>query len=156
MPYSHAWRWGDLPPSGHQRATDLGDLNPRSARVNFGFPASGYSPRRAQMKTQDASKKPASTATCAQSSQIRRGLSQLWMAKQRGYWLKWNRRNTDVSDPILLHFCIISPVSAPPKCPGLSALLETRADLRLKGAFGDNDSSQTWTHFRHSGVHVYT
>lgn len=126
MPSSRA----DLPPSGHQR-------------VNLGFLAPGSSPRRAQMKTQEA----ASAATCARASQIRRGLSPITDGKT-----KRNRRNPDVSDPVLLHVCRITPVVAPPnppsKCPGHPA------DLRLKAAFGVNDNSQTWTRFRH--VHVHT
>lgn len=53
----------DLPPSGYQPATDLGDLNP--CWEFWAFPGKATIHKRAQIKTQGASNKPASTATCA-------------------------------------------------------------------------------------------
>lgn len=60
---SHAKALCDLPPSGYQPATDLGDLNPLWEFWASSGKATVHN--RAQMKTLGASSKPASTATCA-------------------------------------------------------------------------------------------
>lgn len=127
----------DLPPSGSQPATDLGDFNPRYTRRGgggiLGFLGEGYS---LQWCTNE-------DAGCVEQPGVNSHLcvkelsNQMWPFTIMDHKTKRNRHNTHVSDSILLRICVCFPCRCLVKELFHSALIKkknnkTLEDLRVK------------------------